>query len=117
MVPFIVSTIARVAVNAAMKKSASNHAIGAASQEVERAILADDRLVNELSIEKPYQSRVAVGSVISAVGVLAPLIGQLFGWDTSQWVEILTALVTLSGAALALYGRFASGLKPLFSRK
>jgi len=113
MVPFLVTTVAKIAIQAAMKNSAG----GDAHEEVEREIMADPKLVNELSLEAPYQSRIAVGSVISAIGVLAPLIGQLSGWDTSGWVEILTAIVTLSGAAYALYGRFASGLRPLWTRK
>jgi hypothetical protein len=59
---------------------------------------------------------VAVGSFVAALGVIVPQLGQLFGFDGGYVMEVITAAVTLGGAVYALYGRFASGLKPLFSR-
>ena len=82
-------------------------------------VTGDPVVKNEMNAEAPWQSRVAVGSVVSALGVLVPIGLGLFGVDVSadRVVEISGAVVTLVGAGYALYGRFRSGLKPLFSGK
>lgn len=87
-------------------------------QEIVEQVAADPVAKNELNAEQPYQSRVAWGSVIAALGVLVPLVANVFGYDVDQAriVEIGSAMVTLGGAGYALYGRFASGLRPLFSK-
>lgn len=79
----------------------------------------DPTFVNQTNSEAPIQSRVAWGSVIAALGVVIPLVANIFGWkiDHARVVEIGSAVITLGGAGYALYGRFAPGLKPLFSRK
>ena len=79
----------------------------------------DPTFVNQTNSEAPIQSRVAWGSVIAALGVVVPLVANIFGWniDHARVVEIGSAVITLGGAGYALYGRFKSGLKPLFSRK
>jgi hypothetical protein len=89
-----------------------------AVEEMAKAIKADPVLKNELSLERPYQSRVAIGSVVAALGVVVPLLAKLLGWDvdSSYVVQVLEAVLTLGGALYALYGRFASGLAPLFAR-
>ena len=79
----------------------------------------DPTFVNATNSEPAYQSRVAWGSVIAALGVLVPLIGNIFGFDISsdRIMEIGGAVITLGGAGYALYGRFMPGLRPLFTRK
>ena len=79
----------------------------------------DPTFVNATNSEAPIQSRVAWGSVIAALGVVIPLVANIFGWkiDHARVVEIGSAVITLGGAGFALYGRFMPGLKPLFSRK
>jgi hypothetical protein len=88
-----------------------------AIEAVAKEIAADPVLRNELNAEAPYQSRVAVGSVVAALGVVIPPLAGLLGWsvDGSAIVAFLSSLVTLAGAAYALYGRFRTGLKPLFA--
>jgi uncharacterized membrane protein len=79
----------------------------------------DQTFINATNSEAPIQSRVAWGSVIAALGVLVPLVGKVFGFEVSadRIMEIGGAVITLSGAGFALYGRFMPGLKPLFSKK
>lgn len=79
----------------------------------------DPTFVNQTNSEAPIQSRVAWGSVIAALGVVIPLVANIFGWkiDHARVVEIGSAVITLGGAGYALYGRFMPGLKPMFSRK
>lgn len=88
------------------------------AEKIERAVAAEPRAVNELSAEKPYQSRVVVGSVVSALGIVVPTLAKLFGYDVDgkALVEFGSAVVTLWGAGYALYGRLRGGLAPLFSR-
>lgn len=84
---------------------------------VVKEIAADPVLKNELNVEAPYQSRVAVGAVVAALGVVVPPLAELFGWEVERnvIVEFTSSLVTLGGAGYALYGRFKGGLKPLFT--
>jgi hypothetical protein len=84
---------------------------------VANEIAADPVLRNELNGEAPYQSRVALGSVIAALGVVIPPAAALIGWTVkgNAIVEFLSSVVTLAGAGYALYGRFKSGLRPLFA--
>jgi hypothetical protein len=116
---FPIAILAEVALKAASRaldkaSPPSRQAIEAVTKE----IAADPVLKNELNAEAPYQSRVAVGSVVAALGVVIPPLARLLGWsvDGSVVVEFISSAVTLSGAAYALYGRFKSGLKPLFGR-
>ncbi len=105
-------------------KSAIVNAVGVqlGSPASERDAIADRALgyiagnpvaINELNAEAPYQSRVAVGSVVSALGVIVPMLGNLLGFDGGYVMQVIGALITLYGAGFALYGRFKSGLKPL----
>ena len=88
-----------------------------AVEEMARAIADDPVLKNEVNAEAPYQSRVAIGSVVAALGVVLPALADLLGWslDGNKIVEFSSGVVTLAGAGFALYGRFKSGLKPLFA--
>jgi hypothetical protein len=89
-----------------------------AIEAVAKEIAANPVLKNELNVEAPYQSRVAVGSVVAALGVVIPPVAGLFGWsiEGGAVVNFISSVVTLAGAAYALYGRFKGGLKPLFAR-
>src|SRR5688572_13492360 len=44
----------------------------------------DPTFVNQTNSEAPIQSRVAWGSVIAALGVLVPLVANVFGYDLEQ---------------------------------
>jgi hypothetical protein len=114
-----------IAIVAEVALKIASRSLGKASQPapqtieaVAKEIAADPVLKNELNAEPPYQSRVAVGSVVAALGVVVPPLAGLLGWsvDGSAIVEFISSVVTLSGAAYALYGRFRVGLKPLFAR-
>lgn len=115
--------IARTAADVIAKKVGQKVAVPpAVADDIAKAVLeqvkADPVMKNEMNEEKPYQSRVALGAVVAALGVVVPVVGKLFGWTITgdQIVEFGSAVITLGGALYALYGRFASGLKPLFSR-
>lgn len=114
--------IARTAADVIAKKLGSQKAPPAVADDIAKAVLeqvkADPVMKNEMNEEKPYQSRVALGAVVAALGVVVPVVGKVFGWTITgdQIVEFGSAVITLGGAGYALYGRFASGLKPLFSR-
>lgn len=82
------------------------------------ALGADKQFINATNSEPAYQSRVAWGAVIAALGVVVPPIARIIGFDVdgSAIVEFGGAVITLGGAGYALYGRFAQGLRPLFSK-
>lgn len=87
--------------------------------EVVKRLEQNPVVVNEVSAEKPYQSRVAVGSTIGMIGALLVAGDHLWTMLASGEINIAIAtaeLTTVWGLGYALYGRFASGLKPLFSR-
>jgi hypothetical protein len=117
ILPAIVTSAVSAAVTRALKSGADTAQPGRIAATVTAELAKDPVFVNEVSAEAPYQSRVAVGSVVSALGVIVPMLGNVFGFDGGYVVEVIGAAVTLGGALYALYGRFASGLKPLFSRK
>lgn len=112
---FPIAILAEVALKVASKALDAKKPPAAAVKEVVDAIAADPVLKNEMNAEAPYQSRVAIGSVVAALGVVIPPLAGLVGWNISgnSIVEFGGALVTLWGAGYALYGRFRPGLKPL----
>ncbi len=82
-------------------------------EAVERA-MQDPVVKNETNAEKLLQSRVVVGSSLSAVAAaMATLLALVY--PDVDWQHISVAIVTLIGAGVALYGRLRPGLKPLFS--
>jgi len=111
----VVKTVIPMVVKAAIERTTDK----ATADKIEAAVAADPVAVNELSAESPYQSRVAVGSVVSALGIVIPMIAKILGYDVdgSYIVEVGAAVVTLWGAGYALYGRFRIGLAPLWSKK
>jgi len=117
---FPIMILAEIALKVASKAMDKKDASLApkAVEEMAKAIKADPVLKNELSLEAPYQSRVAIGSVVAALGVVVPIVAKMVGWDvdSSYIVQVLEAVMTLGGALFALYGRFMPGLRPLFSR-
>jgi hypothetical protein len=112
VLPPIIAGAVRTAIAEAMHNQPAA-TTGAIAGDVIRRLEANPVVVNEVNAEAPYQSRVAVGSVISALGVIVPMLGNLMGFDGGYVMEVIGALITLYGAGFALYGRFASGLKPL----
>lgn len=91
----------------------------ASAKDIVEALKNDPTVTNATNGEPWWQSRVAWGSVFAALGVLLPPALGLFGvtLTADRIVEIGGALITLAGAGYALWGRFKSGLKPLFTRK
>lgn len=88
-------------------------------QEIVPKVTADPVIRNEISAEPWWQSRVALGSIVAALGIVLPPALGLLGIDLSEteFLRYADAVVTLAGALYAFYGRLASGLKPLFSRR
>lgn len=85
---------------------------------IKDVLAADPKFVNATNSEPVLQSGVAWGAAISALGVLAPMILNLFGIDIApeRVVEVGGALVTIGGVIFTLYRRFTPGLKPMFSK-
>ena len=108
-----------MALPAILMAALAKHVGQAVAEKVVAQVTTDPVVKNEMNAEPWWQSRVAIGSIVAALGVVLPPLLALFGVDTSadKIVEFGTAIVTLSGALFALYGRLATGLKPLFSRK
>lgn len=88
------------------------------ASDVIRRLEANPVVVNEVNAEPPVQSRIVLGSVTAATVSLGVVLTQLTTQPFPQydWGTLMPALATLAGAAYALYGRLASGLRPLFSR-
>ena len=116
---FIAGTAAKIIIPAVIKAIIAKNTSPKVADEIERAVAADPVAVNEMSGEAPYQSRVAVGSVVSAVGIVVPTVARMVGYDIdgNEIMQFLNALLILWGAGYALYGRFWVGLAPLFSKK
>lgn len=110
----------------------------AAADRFAGKVKANPAAKNELNMEKPWQSRVAVGAGLVIAGelpsvdvlggaidtLLVPAVAfvNLFGAHLSPptpgiVTSYLSAAMVVGGAGYVLYGRFKSGLKPLFSRK
>ena len=108
-----------MALPAILMAALAKHVGQAVAEKVVAQVTTDPVVKNEMNAEPWWQSRVAIGSIVAALGVVLPPLLALFGVDTSadKIVEFGTAIVTLGGALFALYGRLATGLKPLFSRK
>jgi len=83
------------------------------------ALGQDPQFVNASNSEPFYQSGIAWGAGVTALGVLVPMVAGLFGFDvsTERVVEVGGSIVTIVGILYTLYRRFTPGLKPLFSRK
>lgn len=118
--------IARTAADVIAKKVGAAKAVPpAVADDIAKAVLeqvkADPVMKNEMNDEAPYQSRVVVGNVTGVIGALAtvaPIAAKWLGYDIEpdRIVEVLSAVMVLWGFGYSLYGRLASGLKPLFSR-
>ena len=111
----VAKAVLPMVVKAAIEKATDKQT----AAKIEAVVAADPKAVNELSAEPIYQSRVVLGSVVSALGVVVPLVAKVVGYDVdgSYVVEVGCAVLTLWGAGYALYGRlWTGGLKPLFSR-
>ena len=92
-------------------------------EAVKEAIAADPVLKNELNAEKPVQSRVlwgngfaAAGTIVSGLVPVLQVFGVLSEQEGAAVIQGFGAVVALGGVAYSVYGRLASGLKPLFSK-
>lgn len=118
----IARQLAKVAIAAATKELGqrlTTNQVAAIEQRAEELIKTDPELQNEVNAEAPYQSRIAWGTAVTALGVLVPLGAKAFGVDISaeQVVAVGGAVVSLGGVAYTLRGRFKKNLHPLFSRR
>ena len=78
------------------------------TRALEEELAADPALLHAVNAEPWYASRVTWGAIIAA---LSPILGLAFGLslsaeDRASFAEIAVALGTLTGAGLALYGRW-----------
>ena len=122
----ILGTVVRGAIARAVQEVANDRSVPGVARTaalpvataVIEALAQDQTFLNATNSEPAIQSRVAWGAVIAALGVVVPPLARLIGLDVegAYIVEIGGALVTLGGAGFALYGRFAKGLRPMFSR-
>ena len=111
-VPLIVQKLA-----GKMPKREADDIAAQTVQAIVEEVAANPVVKNQMNMEPAYQSRVAWGSIIAALGVLIPIAANWFGYNigADRVVEIGSAVMTLGGAGYALYGRFKTGLKPLFA--
>lgn len=96
------------------------------TQIVTDSVKSDPQLANALNAESPLQSRVGWGGTATLLIAIGVIMRMTFPLDQT-WQHILTGtfewdifgsqLAIIGGAAFALYGRFKTGLKPLFWRK
>lgn len=80
------------------------------TRALEQELAADPALRHVANAEPWYASRVTWGAIIAA---LSPILGLVFGHaltaeDRGTLAEIAVALGTLTGAGLALYGRWCA---------
>lgn len=78
------------------------------TEALKEELVADPALRHIANAEPWYASRVTWGAIIAA---LSPILGLVFGHalsaeDKASLAEIAVALGTLTGAGLALYGRW-----------
>lgn len=127
VLPVVLSALAPVLIKEILSRT---NTVGRPTQtEIELAVAnalreaaSNPTINNELNGEKFYQSRVFVGSggtIVGALAVIIPIAAKVVGYDIEEArvMEIGGAILVLGGPLYALYGRFAKGLKPLFSRK
>lgn len=117
----VIGAVAKAAIPAVIREVIERTTDKATAERVIGEMATDPKAINELSAEKPYQSRVAVGSTMSlaaALAILTPIVAGWLGYDIDggRVLEVLTAAGVVFGAGYALYGRFKTGLVPLFSR-
>lgn len=91
----------------------------AVATKVANQLKTDPIFVNETNSEPAVQSRVFWGSIVAALSGLSILVGQFavcqFGpaCYITNWGVVSAAGAAVLGGVYALYGRFASGLKPI----
>jgi len=139
----VIAMAVQAAVSSVLQNRLGKEAAGRVTaklvEEIVAKVAGDPVVKNELNAEAPWQSRVAVGAAAVIAGqampsiepigqaietLLPPFIAVInwFGADMSlpapgSITRFLGAVMTLSGAAYVLYGRFKAGLKPLFAGK
>jgi hypothetical protein len=90
-------------------------------EQVKKEIAKNPETKNAVNAEAPYQSRVAVGATMSGLPAVFYCLYAAFayGADGSKYIEdpmLMLAVPAAAGAIYTLYGRFKSGLKPLFNK-
>lgn len=85
--------------------------------EVVEIVQTNPVVKNEVNAEAPVQSRVGWGGMTAFLSSLGIVMVQLTSNPFMQydWAILMPALAGVWGGFYALYGRFATGLKPLFS--
>lgn len=113
----ILSGVIEGALRSALSSGKPLNPTSVARDAVKRAT-SDPVVANELNAEKPHQSRVVIGSTAAiAFTAVAAAVHLIEMWQSGT-IDVEIALVEIGaiwGAGYALYGRLASGLKPLFS--
>ena len=115
----IFGAVAKVVLPIALKKIIERTTDRETADRIEAEATHDPVVRNELNSEAPYQSRVATASmttVITSLGVVLTQVGSR-DFPDYDWEILGPALVTLWAGGYGLYGRFRSGLRPLWSRK
>lgn len=110
------------ALPAILMAALAKHVGQAVAEKVVAQVTTDPVVKNEMNAESPIQSRVGVGGAsgfVGGLGILVPIVAGWLGYDIQpdRVVEIGFAVLAVWGPLYALYGRFVSGLKPLFSRR
>lgn len=127
-----------MALPAILMAALAKHVGQAVAEKVVAQVATDPVVKNEMNAEKPWQSRIAVGASLVLAGelpsvdvlggaidtLLVPAVGfvNLFGAHLAPptpgiVTSYLSAAMVVGGAGYVFYGRFVSGLKPLFSGK
>ena len=118
----VLGAVVKKSIEKAMEKVAANPAIPLAKADenkVTDAVIGvlekDPTFINATNSEPFYQSGVAWGQAVVALGVLVPLVAHLFKIDITaeQVVQVLGSITTIAGLVYTLYRRFWPGLKPI----
>ncbi len=116
----VVKTAIREAVTSATSKTVVTSHPNVVAKEVIENLSNDPKFVNATNSEKPMESRVTLGSATGFLGGLAFLLPILLNQfnvhvSTDYVLQFGGAVLAVWGPAYALWGRWAPGLKPLFS--
>lgn len=131
MLPFLFGMAGKAVLGAVIKKSLEKAVDKAAevravpinnkaeehlvTTELISALEKDPVFINATNSEPWYQSGVAWGQVVVALGVIVPVAAKVIGFDisTEEVVSLGGAIITVAGMIYTLYRRFWPGLKPI----
>ncbi len=112
----VATSVVQALIGRAVRKTAgqglvSPNTTDAIAEDITRHLMADPEAVNQLNAEPLRKSRVVQGvsfaAVTQALGVVFA-----FAFPEQDWIALFEAIGVLLGAAWALYGRVAGGLRP-----